>query len=209
MEDAKHRDYSRFDKFLDTLLTDVYPEVPGEPHLTITRQTLDEFRQKGLIKAGDKVLDVGCGQGLALEIFREFGLEAIGTSLGADVDICRAKGFDVRAMDQNFMDFPDESFDVLWCRHVLEHSVAPLFTLSEYRRLTKPGGIIYIEVPAPDTSAHHERGPNHYSVLPLSGWVSLFSRAGLAMKRGQQHNFEVDCGPDSYFAFTLRRPAAP
>jgi SAM-dependent methyltransferase len=201
------RDYSRFDRFLDSLVGEVYPEVPGEPHLTLTRRTLEEFHQKGLIKAGDKVLDVGCGQGLALEVFRELGIAAIGTGLGPDVHVCRAKGFDVRSMDQNFMDFPDASFDVLWCRHVLEHSVAPLFTLSEYKRLTKAGGLIYVEVPAPDTSAHHERGQNHYSVLTASAWIGNFKRAGLTVERGQQHNFEVGTGPDTYIAFTLRKPA--
>ncbi|MBY0511423.1 MAG: class I SAM-dependent methyltransferase [Rhodospirillaceae bacterium] len=201
------RDFSRFDRFLDSLKGEVYPEAPGEPHLTITRRTLEDLRQKGLIKAGDKVLDVGCGQGLALKIFREFGIEAIGTGLGPDVETCRAQGFDVRAMDQNFMDFPDESFDVLWCRHVLEHSVAPLFTLSEYKRLTKPGGLIYVEVPAPDTSARHEHGRNHYSVMQMSGWLANFERMGLVMEHGGKHKFEVGTGPDIYFAFNLRKPA--
>jgi ubiquinone/menaquinone biosynthesis C-methylase UbiE len=134
-------------------------------------------------------------------------MPAIGTGLGSDVDVCRAKGFEVHAMDQNFMTFPDESFDVLWCRHVLERSVAPLFTLTEYRRLTKAGGLVYVEVPAPDTSAHHERRPNHYSVLSAGGWQSLFLRAGLHVLRAQQHSFTADTGADAYFAFQLRKPA--
>jgi ubiquinone/menaquinone biosynthesis C-methylase UbiE len=107
-------------------------------------------------------------------------------------------------MDQNFMEFGDGEFDFLWCRHVLEHSVAPLFTLKEYRRVTKSGGLVYVEVPAPDTSAHHERNPNHYSVLPSSSWLSLFARAGLAVERGVEINFTPACGPDTYWAFLLR-----
>lgn len=206
MSSANTRDYSRFDSFLNGLIGEIYPEAPAEPHLSLTRKTLEDFHQKGWIKAGDKVLDVGCGQGLALEIFRALGMEAVGTGLGPDVDTCRAKGFDVRAMDQNFMDFADDSFDVLWCRHVLEHSIAPLFTLSEYKRLTKPGGLIYVEVPAPDTSAHHERGQNHYSVMQLSGWLANFKRMGLNLELGVKHSFEVGTGPDTYLAFTLRKP---
>jgi SAM-dependent methyltransferase len=201
------RDYCRFDGFIEALVGDVYPEVPMEPHVTITRTTIEALHRDGLIAPGARVLDVGCGQGLALEQFRALGLDTVGITLGSDAEICRRKGFDVREMDQNFMDFADGSFDLLWCRHVLEHSVAPLFTLSEYRRVTKPGGLVYVEVPAPDTSAHHERNPNHYSVLPMSSWLNLIARAGFAVARNNQLSFKVPCGPDMYWSFLLRRPA--
>lgn len=201
------RDYSRFDGFLDSLVSDVYPEPPSEPHLSITRRTIDELLGDGHIKAGMSVLDIGCGQGLALERFREAGLKATGLTLGKDFEVCREKGFDVREMDQNFMELPDGSFDFLWCRHVLEHSVAPLFTLSEYRRVTKPGGLIYVEVPAPDTAAHHELNSNHYSVLSLSAWHSLIGRVGLEIERCISLQFTVPVGPDLYWSMLLRKPA--
>ena len=199
------RDWSRFDNFLDRLSGDVYPEPATEPHISITRQAIDSLWNEGLIRSGMRVLDVGCGQGGALERFRELGLEAIGITLGGDFEICRAKGLDVRQMDQNFMVFGDCQFDLLWCRHVLEHSVAPLFTLIEYRRVTRQNGLVYVEVPAPDTSAHHETNPNHYSVLTCSVWVSLFRRADFKMERNMALRFTVPCGPDLYWAFLLRR----
>jgi SAM-dependent methyltransferase len=199
------RDFSRFDAFLDKLVGDIYPEPPSEPHLSITRGTIESLFRDGWIRPGQRVLDVGCGQGLALELFGRLGLEAIGVTLGQDYDVCRARGFNVRQMDQNFLDFTDGEFDLLWCRHVLEHSVAPFFTLSEYRRLTKVNGLIYVEVPAPDTSAHHETNPNHYSMFGASSWSNLFSRAGLAIERSNEIRFTVPCGPDIYWAFLLRR----
>src|SRR3954471_21710926 len=167
------RDYSRFDGFLSALVGDIYPEVPSALHLSITRMAIEALHRDGLIGAGTQILDIGCGQGLALEEFHALGLEPVGITPGSDAAVCRGKGFDVREMDQNFMDFADASFDLLWCRHVLEHSVAPLFTLSEYRRVTRPNGLVYVEVPAPDTSAHHERNPNHYSILSASSWMAL------------------------------------
>jgi SAM-dependent methyltransferase len=199
------RDYSRFDCFLNDRAGDVYPEVPSEPHLSITQSTIEDLHRDGLIGRDQRVLDVGCGQGIALEIFRQFGLRAVGVTLGPDFATCRAKGFEVYQMDQNFMDFADDEFDFLWCRHVLEHSVAPLFTLAEYHRVTKPDGLVYIEVPAPDTSAHHENNPNHYSVFPASSWLALFSRVGFALERSIAINFTVPCGPDTYWSYLLRR----
>ena len=207
-EVATRRDYARFDDFLDSLVGDVYPEFPSEPHLTITRLTIEQLHKDGMIGAGANVLDVGCGQGLALDHFRSLGMNPVGITLGPkDLEVCRSRGFEVHGMDQNFMDLPDSSFDLLWCRHVLEHSVAPLFTLSEYRRLVKPQGLVYIEVPPPDTSAHHEQNRNHYSVFPKSSWLNLMTRAGLTVLNAIDLNFNVPCGPDTYWAFLLRRTA--
>lgn len=63
--------------------------------------------------------------------------------------------------DMSFLPVADGSFDAAWCRHVLEHSPFPYFTLSEMHRILRDDGPIYLEVPAPDTACHHERNPNH------------------------------------------------
>lgn len=198
------RDYTRLDRFLDHLAGDIYPEPPSELHSSLTRSAIAELVAGNRITRADRVLDIGCGQGLALEQFRDHGIAAVGIALGPDIEACRAKGLDVRPMDQSFLDFADASFDVLWCRHVLEHSVAPFFTLSEYRRVIRAGGLAYVEVPAPDTAAHHERNPNHYSVLPHSLWAQLFARAGFAVERQVEIRIELAMGPDRYWAYVLR-----
>jgi SAM-dependent methyltransferase len=158
-----------------------------------------------LIGSNQRVLDVGCGQGIALEIFRRLGLRAVGVTLGPDFATRRAKGFEVHQMDHNFMDFADGEFDFPWCRHVPEHSVIPLFTLAEYWRIIKPEGLVYVEVSAPDTSAHHENNPNHYSVFRASSWHALFSRVGFAVERSIAIEFTAPCGPDTYWSYQLRR----
>lgn len=200
------RDYARFDAFLNKLQAEVYPEIPSDEHDAITQMMIADLCAKGVIRDGMRILDVGCGQGVALEQFRALGLDAVGVTLGPDAAVCRAMGLDVREMDQNFMTFPPASFDLLWCRHVLEHSVAPLFTLTEYHRLVKPGGWAYVEVPAPDTDAHHETNANHYSVLPLSAWQCLFIRAGFSVEHSIGVNLPIPIGTDTYWSFLLRRP---
>ncbi|MFZ5623208.1 MAG: FkbM family methyltransferase [Gemmatimonadota bacterium] len=200
----------RFEAFLDRVRHDVYPEPPSAQHSAITRQAWAKVQALAALPPGSSVLDVGCGQGVALELFRDAGLRAVGITIGEeDLAACRALGFDVRDMDQSFLDFPDGSFRLVWCRHALEHSVAPYLTLSEFHRVLEPGGILYVEVPAPETACHHERNPNHYSVLGQAAWRALFHRAGFAPREELQISLETPAGPDLYWGFVLVRQDGP
>jgi len=201
------RSFRRLDSFLEALQRDIYPEPVMEPHITITKQTIDMMERDGMIHPGDHVLDIGCGQGLALEIFAAKGLKVTGLTLGPDAQLCREKGFNIIKADQSFTALTPQTFDLLWCRHVLEHSIAPFFTLSEYFRLIKSGGRAYIEVPAADTCCHHEKNPNHYSIMPKSSWLELMARVGFVIERSGDINVQTDAGPDIYWAFHLRRLA--
>ena len=175
--------YRRLDAFLGKLHGDIYPEPVSELHGHITRQMFDRLIQAHPFPAGAKVLDVGCGQGVALEVFKAAGLDPLGITLGPDVEVCRSRGFAVEAMDLSFLDFDEGRFDLVWCRHALEHSVFPFFTLAEMHRVLKPGGVLYVEVPAPDTACGHQTNPNHYSVLGKAMWLSLFERFRFQVNR--------------------------
>ena len=196
----------RFEAFVDRLRDDVYPEPPHPQHTEIANHMWALLQKVLPLPPGRRVLDVGCGQGLALEFFREAGHQAVGITIGdEDLAACRAKGYEVLEMDQSYLDFPDASFDLVWCRHALEHSVAPYFTLDGFRRVLAPGGVLYVEVPAPDTASQHQTNPNHYSVLGRSMWLSLMHRVGFDVVDTAEINFPVPAGPDTYWAFMLRR----
>jgi ubiquinone/menaquinone biosynthesis C-methylase UbiE len=199
--------YARLDAFLAKLKGDIYAEPPTELHSHITREMFKRLQEAHAFPPGAKVLDVGCGQGVALEVFKAAGLDPIGVTLGEDAAVCRAKGLEVVEADFAFLDFEDERFDLVWCRHALEHSVFPLFTLAEMHRVMKPGGLLYVEVPAPDTDCHHERNPNHYSVLPKSMWLELVRRAGFADGVATDIKFTTRAGPDVYWAIVAKKPA--
>jgi SAM-dependent methyltransferase len=199
--------YRRLDAFLGRLRGDIYPELPSEAHTSITREMFKRLMEARPLPPGAAVLDVGCGQGVGLEVFKAAGLNPLGITLGADAEVCRAKGFDVVEMDLSFLDFEDARFDLVWCRHALEHSVFPFFTLSEMHRVLKPGGVLYVEVPAPDTACGHQTNPNHYSVLGKSMWIELIRRAGFAGITTVDINFTTRAGPDTYWAFTQNKPA--
>jgi len=181
----------------------IYAESPAEPHNSFTRENLDiAIDRFGL--AG-RVLDVGCGQGMALERMIARGLDPLGINLGEDYRICREKKLPVVEMDLNLMVFPAEFFDGIWCRHSLEHSIAPFFVIHRMRHFLKSGGLCYVEVPAPDTACHHETNENHYSVFTMSAWQALFSRAGFKLLDARTLNFNTQVGEDSYYAFYLRK----
>jgi tetratricopeptide (TPR) repeat protein/SAM-dependent methyltransferase len=201
---AGQRDYARLNAFMDAHGWDSMPELAAEPHVSITRTTIESLREQGFLPPGLRLLDIGCGDGLALSLFRQISMDASGIAGRIDAQTCRAKGFDVRAMDQNFMDFPNASFDVLWCRQVLQRSVAPLFTLKEYARIIKPGGLIHVDVAATDTDFQHETNPAYHSVLPVNSWLALFARAGLAVEKGCAINHEAGGKRDSVWSFQLR-----
>ena len=197
---------ARFNEFLVRLREDIYPEPPSGQHTSITRQMWVRVRAAVPLSPGARVLDAGCGQGVALELFRAAGLEPIGISIGEDdLAACRARGFEVAEMDQSFLEYGAGSFDLVWCRHALEHSIAPYFTLSEFHRVLVAGGVLYVEVPAPDTACHHELNPNHYSVLGQSAWLSLMERAGFELLEGIRIDLQVPAGADTYWGFILRK----
>jgi SAM-dependent methyltransferase len=197
---------ARLETFLDRISAETYPEEPSGLHDDITARMLEMVWVKCAIPAGAKVLDVGCGQGVALKHFVARGCDATGVALNpTDVEACRRQGFHVLEMDQSFLDFPDAQFDLVWCRHCLEHSIFPFFTLSELHRVLKPGGWLYVEVQAPDTSCQHQNNRNHYSVLGKSMLASLITRTGFKILDVMDIDFKVQLGPDVYWAYIQQK----
>jgi 2-polyprenyl-3-methyl-5-hydroxy-6-metoxy-1,4-benzoquinol methylase len=197
----------KLEKFLTRIASETYPEPITPLHSQITQKMWNTVKADLPSLVGLEILDVGCGQGVSLEIFVAEGMKVTGITLNqTDVEICQAKGFNVLLMDQSFLDFPDQSFDMIWCRHCLEHSIFPFFTLSEFTRVLRPQGYLYVEVPAPNTSCHHENNPNHYSVLEKSMWQSLLLRSGFVIKNVYDINLSTMAGPDTYWAFTATKP---
>lgn len=205
--DVSFKEIARLVSFFDKIEGETYPEAPSIIHSEITAKMLDALLPKYQIRTDARILDVGCGQGPALDIFRTKGyVSAIGITLNnEDVRICRQSGHDVHKMDQSFLDFAEESFDFVWARHVIEHSIFPYFTLTEFARVLAKGGMLYMEVPAPETSCHHETNPNHYSVFGHGSWTSLLGRSGFTVCEDIRFAFTTPMGPDEYWGFICKK----
>jgi len=113
------------------------------------------------------ILDVGCNDGWMCKVFKDNSKKPIGINdflYPTDYKFMIDNDLDIRIMDMHALDFQSETFDAIWLRHSLEHSIAPLIALSECHRVLKTGGYIFIALPpVPDPP---ERYPGHYNLIP-------------------------------------------
>lgn len=106
------------------------------------------YRHAPEFRAGGRLLDIGCGNGKFLLRMRELGWQCRGLDFSAEaVAACRLHGLEVTQGDLASAAFPDNSFDVVTARHLIEHVPDPLALLREIARILKPGGSLYIETP--------------------------------------------------------------
>ena len=191
-------DFSKLEKFMTAHKEDIHHEMGDNSYFV--DPGIESIKSR--IKAGDKVLDVGCGHGYAMKEFSKLGVEPIGITLDPnDIEKGQRDGRDVRFMDMSFLEFPDKTFDIVWARQCVEHSLIPFLTLTEFNRVLKPGGLIYMEVPSPNTTNNHELDPNHYSVFGEKMWFILLRRAMFEAVDLYMIDFESLVGPDTYFRF--------
>src|SRR4051812_46837808 len=95
--------FARLQQFFDKIQGETYPEPPSDLHTGISDTVFKRLMTQFPLPAKATVLDVGCGQGVALKRFLEAGLAPVGIALNpTDVAQARAQGYDVREMDQSF-----------------------------------------------------------------------------------------------------------
>jgi SAM-dependent methyltransferase len=108
---------------------------PGVGAVTLINQVADQRPDRG------SVLCVGCRNALELDRFRARGFDDV---VGIDVFSQRA---DIKVMDMHEMTFPDDSFDVVYASHALEHSYDVERVAREIVRVARDGAVVGVEVP--------------------------------------------------------------
>jgi SAM-dependent methyltransferase len=125
-----------------------------------------------------RVLDLGCGAGDSVDLFRSLDRDVRWT--GADIEDSAEVAQRTRTdadfvtFDGERLPFADGSFDLVYCKQVLEHVRHPGPLLAEVARVLRPGGAL-----AGSTShleAFHSRSTWNYTPY---GLMLLLEEAGL------------------------------
>jgi len=93
------------------------------------------------------VVDIGCSNGVFLDLFREKGFETWGVEPSENAALARAKGHKVLKSAFEKTNLPKNYFDLVILNHTLEHLDDPLGILKKVYGLLKKDGIIFVDVP--------------------------------------------------------------
>jgi SAM-dependent methyltransferase len=103
----------------------------------------------GQVVEGTKVLDVGCGAGLACQIAQERGARMSGLDAAHSlIEIARSRcpGADMRVGEMEELPFQDHAFDVTTGFNSFQYAADPVRALTEARRVVKPNGRVIVAV---------------------------------------------------------------
>ena len=196
------------------------------------RKVLHAELDRLALPTGAQILDAGCGSGRTLE-----ELAPLGTVRGLELDpsaaaVARARGRgEVLEGRLEQMPWEAETFDLITCLDVIEHTPDDRVTLRELRRVTRPGGYLLLTVPAyqalwsqHDEDNHHFRRYNRRMLTAAareSGWTvermtsfnSLLFAPAAAVRLIQRRRPSTDHKPDltlgpSWLNSILERPLA-
>lgn len=135
-------------------------------------------------KPGDRALDIGCRIGVQTRWLEDHGYEVT----SGDVEVVFDRAMKLDANDP--FPFESDTFDLVWCSEVIEHLRDPASSVSEMRRVLKPGGTLIITTPnsgawffraaalvgLPPARVQH---PGHIHFFDESDMRSLFPQADI------------------------------
>jgi len=145
------------------------------------------------LKPGLAVLDVGCGTGWAI---RRAADMARGQGKFCGIDISpgmieravarRGEGIEFRTGNAEQLSYPDGTFDRIMCTNSFHHYQNPQRAVSEFSRVLKPGGRLFITDLTSDgpiaklmDRRQRKREPAHVRFHDTAEFKEYFSRAGL------------------------------
>ncbi|HEV8367777.1 MAG TPA: class I SAM-dependent methyltransferase [Pyrinomonadaceae bacterium] len=132
----------------------------------------------GFAKTKDlQVLEIGCGLGTDGAQFAKAGADYTGIDLTEAAVELAQKRFELfqlpgtfRAADAEQLDFPDNSFDLVYSHGVLHHTPDTAGAVKEVRRVLKPGGLAEVML--------YHRDSYNYRIN-----ISLLRRVGVHLLR--------------------------
>jgi len=145
------------------------------------------------LAAGQRLVDVGCGNGQFLQWARELGWSVYGVEMdAAAAAVARAHGIEILGSHLHELGPAHEgTFEAITLSHVIEHVYDPIDTLRHCWRLLKPGGYLWIQTPNAGSVGYeiygaHWRGlepPRHLVMFNAAVLRSCLERVGFERVR--------------------------
>lgn len=153
---------------MDRVAYEAFAELEHSHFWFVSRRRIffDQLdRALGPDAKGHRVLEVGCGAGGMMGPLQRYG-EVTGLDIDLEyVQFCRSRGFTRVLCGSGYeLPFGDGAFDLVCLFDTIEHIPDDVQALREIRRVLRPGGAVFLSVPAyqwlwsqNDKTAHHFR----------------------------------------------------
>jgi SAM-dependent methyltransferase len=131
------------------------------------------------------ILDFGCGTGKMLEDLKKIALVHGCDNNDAAIEFCKLRGLqNITKIRDASTPYPDNYFDVILAMDVIEHIENDLDVIKELKRILKPGGYLFITVPAFMTlwTSRDER-LHHYRRYDKNELIKKLMAAGVDLKK--------------------------
>ena len=152
------------------------------------RQRRDaEFRYLPKPRPGQRLLDIGCGNGDFLVNARDAGWDVVGVDPDPKaVAAAKRRGLAVNMGSIDLFAGQSDCFDAITLSHVLEHLHEPAQFIRAVHRLLKPGGVAFVDTPNIESRGARRWGrnwrgletPRHLVLFSLAGLVGLLKASG-------------------------------
>jgi SAM-dependent methyltransferase len=148
------------------------------------------FLETLALSDGARVLDVGAGYGFHCAWFAQRGCRVTGISAHVTEELrehAREHGYEFLPGDMHHLEFADDSFDLVWSHHSLEHSHSPLTALRDWYRVARKNGWVAVTVPPHKNdivSGHFHTGWSVGQLLYLLGVAGFELRGGTYLEEG-------------------------
>ena len=111
---------------------------------------IDKYLEENNVKKAENILDLGCGDGNNLSFLSKYGKKLF----GSDYNFTRLKRAKYKHLSANLFladinNYPvsDNSFDIIFFNHVLEHIPNDNKALEVVYKILKPGGLLILGIP--------------------------------------------------------------
>jgi len=190
----------------------------GEPHaeyyklrlipvIDYRRNTIAVGKYRQIVKYFEKpgrVIELGCGLGEVLSVFKEEGWSCTGIELNRFATQYASKEYGLDIVNESIQSFSTtQKYDLVMILGVLEHLTDPMQALVKAKELLADDGLLALEVPSADSTLvrYYEavggnpdrviEGNTHLMLFSVRSFVEMAQRAGFYLVELRSNGFDI------------------